>query len=228
VRKWDLSRGVSVDWPSHNIGSKDYMILEGSKRKTEGAPGCFNRQGSRKPGARPRRKTDRGERGDLKDVLTSGGAQWEAPDFGGDGAGGRLGLQAMAVLQRPVCYGDMLVGHGSASRSPGHSRLAPLVLPCVESRGGRRLAAPATALCRGGARCGAGELGRWMARARKHERPTFIGAQGFACAWRACQGRLAAAAVSAMDTAASSLDGPERVSGWARWRCGSGLRARPG
>jgi hypothetical protein len=110
----------------------------------------------------------------------------------------------------------MLVGHGSASRSPGHSRLAPLVLPCVESRGGRRLAAPATALCRGGARCGAGELGRRMARARKHERPTFIGAQGFACAWRARQGRLAAAAVSAMDTAASSLDGPERVGGWAR------------
>jgi hypothetical protein len=62
-----------------------------------------------------RHEMDRGERGDLKDVLTSGEARREVPDFGGDSVGGRLGLQAMAVLQQTICDGEMLVGHGSAS-----------------------------------------------------------------------------------------------------------------
>jgi hypothetical protein len=32
--RWDFCRGFSVDLLSHKIGSKDYMILQGSKRKT--------------------------------------------------------------------------------------------------------------------------------------------------------------------------------------------------
>jgi hypothetical protein len=43
--------------------------------------GISNRRGSRQLGARPRRKTDRGGRGDLKDVLTTGGDRREWPDF---------------------------------------------------------------------------------------------------------------------------------------------------
>jgi hypothetical protein len=32
--RWDFRRGFSVDLPRHKIGSKDYIILQGSKRKT--------------------------------------------------------------------------------------------------------------------------------------------------------------------------------------------------
>jgi hypothetical protein len=32
--RWDLSRGLSADWPRLINKSKDYMIVQGPKRKT--------------------------------------------------------------------------------------------------------------------------------------------------------------------------------------------------
>jgi hypothetical protein len=88
--RWDFRKGFSVDLPRHKIGSKDYMILQGSKPKTallSPSFGCTKPPGTHETGgscalalpaidalrASAGQETERGRRGDRVDRLTSGG-----------------------------------------------------------------------------------------------------------------------------------------------------------
>jgi hypothetical protein len=40
-KMWGFSRGFSIDWPRHKIGSKDYKKVQGPNRKTSLSSSTF-------------------------------------------------------------------------------------------------------------------------------------------------------------------------------------------
>jgi hypothetical protein len=176
--RWDFRRGFSIDWSRHKTDLKItrkarglntkqgvfFLLWIGTYKEGRGLQellGLSNRQGSRQLGARARRKTDRGERGDLKDVLTTGGDWREAPDL-------EEGRPAV-VLWRHTGGVVLATFHWSSGdednrqtcnttrRSTWQGRLASAMLLCIESgdQHRRQLAAlvwPTVTMRRGKAR----------------------------------------------------------------------------
>jgi hypothetical protein len=75
----------------------------GTPHAQEHAPGASNPRASEQLGAWVRCKTERGDRGDRDDVLTSGGDGREWPDFGEDGRG-RPWWPARSLCIRRRCW----------------------------------------------------------------------------------------------------------------------------
>jgi hypothetical protein len=128
-----------------------FLLWTGTYREGRGLQellGVSNRRGSRQLGARPRRKTDRGERWDLKDVLITGGDRREAPDFEEGqpavGHGDWLGAPRVGVLRRTSGNGKQRSTFGSAHWSSRWCRFALGGLHVGESKmAGGEIAAPA-------------------------------------------------------------------------------------
>jgi hypothetical protein len=100
-----------------------FHLWTGTYRKGHGLQellGVSNLRGSRQLGARPRHKTDRGGRGDLKDVLTTGGDRREWPDFKEGRRRSTMVVGTVPLGRR--CSGARLatgVSGGDAARSRG-------------------------------------------------------------------------------------------------------------
>jgi hypothetical protein len=118
---WGHSRGFSVDWPRLKNKSKYYkkgwlgaysqsnliffnlqLVTEEASSRTGTRPGASNQQGSVQLAAWMRGKTERGDRGDRRDVLTNGGDRRRWTDFGEERRPAVICLHAVAVLQWPA------------------------------------------------------------------------------------------------------------------------------
>jgi hypothetical protein len=151
--------------------SKVYKKVQGLNRKTARPSSSFgqertrrgrrpvrpNRQRSGGQGARVRLGTERGGREGLEDVLSTGGDRQEAPNLEEGRRRNWQPAEAVSMRGSALVFGwrrglaeEMRLGVTDFMAASTSSPSAPV----------RRLTKrPAAALCRGGARCGAGELG---------------------------------------------------------------------